>query len=165
MKKPLPSQARLRELLDYDPLTGGLVWKFGRGGEAAGSPACYRMAKYLGICVDYEKYVAHRVIWVWMTGEDPGDMEIDHIDRDPRNNRWDNLRLADVGQNRSNVAARNKTGLPKGVFPSSAKCESYFARIQRNGKKHYLGTFNTPEEAHEAYCQAAAHLHGEFAAA
>ena len=53
------------------------------------------------------------------------------------------------------AAARNKTGLPKGVFQTSAKRESYFARIQRNGKRHYLGTFNTPEEAHEAYCKAA----------
>ena len=159
MKKPLPSQARLRELLDYDPLTGGLVWKSGRGGTTgiAGFDSDYRK-----ITIDYEIYVEHRIIWMWMTGEDPGEMEVDHIDRDCSNNKWSNLRLATVSQNRSNVAARNKTGLPKGVFPNKT---GYFARIQRNGKKHYLGNFSTPEEAHQAYCVAATDLHGEFAAA
>ena len=54
------------------------------------------------------------------------------------------------------AAARNKTGLPKGVFQTSAKRDSYFARIQRGGKRRHLGTFDTPEEAHQAYLEAAA---------
>ena len=164
MKKVLPSQARLKELLDYDPLTGGLVWKSGRGGQEAGTPAGNRLPgrnKYLQVGIDYQRCLVHRIIWVWMTGEDPGEMEIDHIDRNPLNNRWHNLRLASVSQNRTNVSVRNKTGLPKGVFPNGS---GYMARIVKDRKKHYLGQFKNPDEAHQAYCKAAADLHGEFAA-
>ena len=163
MAKPLPSQARLKELLDYDPQAGVLVWKINRRGLVAGQLAgvSNTRTKYLVVGVDYESYVAHRIIWMWMTGEDPGDLEVDHIDHDRLNNRWTNLRLATVNQNRSNVAARNKTGLPKGVFPNGQR--SFMARIRKDGEVYYLGSFETAEEAHQAYCEASEALHGNFA--
>ena len=162
MRKPLPSQARLKELLDYDPQSGVLVWRINRQGLVAGQLAgVVSNGKYLHVGVDYGKYLAHRIIWMWMTGEDPGDQEIDHIDHDRLNNRWSNLRLATVNQNRSNVAARNKTGLPKGVFPNGQR--SFMARIRKDGEVYYLGSFETAEEAHQAYCEAADALHGNFA--
>ena len=45
---------------------------------------------YRKLTFDREIYLSHRIIWMWMTGEDPGEMEVDHIDRDRFNNRWSN---------------------------------------------------------------------------
>ena len=163
MKKPLPSQARLRELLDYDPLSGGLVWKsHQRRTDYIGRPAGSTKPGYVRVSLDQQFYAAHRLIWVWMTGEDPGALEVDHIDRDRQNNRWDNLRLATVSQNRMNCAVKSRSGLPKGVKHNKGR---FGARIVVDKVDHWLGTFDTPEEAHQAYCSAAADLHGEFAAA
>jgi hypothetical protein len=36
------------------------------------------------------------------------------------------------------------------------------SQIKINGKTKHLGLFETEIEAHEAYCKAAAELHGEF---
>ena len=97
-----------------------------------------------------------------MTGEDPGEMEVDHKDRDRQNNRWDNLRLATVSQNRMNCGIKSRSGLPKGVKFNKGR---YGARIVVDKVDHWLGTFDTPEEACQAYKAAANDLHGEFAAA
>lgn len=47
---------------------------------------------------------------------------------------------------------------PRGVRPYGAKFQ---ALIRHNGKQHYLGTFLTPEEAHEAYKARYEELHGK----
>jgi hypothetical protein len=161
MTNPLPSQARLKELLDYDPLTGGLVWRVRRANKAAGSSAGgEQKSGYTTICIDYKHFYAHRLIWVWQTGEDPGDLQVDHKDRNRRNNCWVNLRLASHGDNCSNTLRQNKTGLPRGVFRNKKR---FMSQISKHGKLTHLGTFDTPEEAHQAYSEAAARLHGEFA--
>ena len=117
---PLPSQARLKELLDYSPLTGGLVWRVRRyrskvqKGEPAG---CWSTSdKYLRIRIDGNLFLAHRIIWKWQTNEDPSTKEVDHRDRDRTNNRWVNLRLAEHSQNMVNAPGHSKLGLPKGVY-------------------------------------------------
>ena len=162
-KKPLPSQARLKELLDYDPQTGGLVWKHHqRRTDFIGKPAGTHKSRYSYVSIDNTTYAIHRIVWCWMTGEDPGNLEIDHIDRDRHNNCWTNLRLATVSQNRSNCGTKSRSGLPKGVKKNR---DGFGARITVNHVVHWLGTYNTPEEAHEAYKEAALTLHGEFAAA
>ena len=158
MFKPLPSQARLRELLDYDPLTGGLVWKSHQKPAGNITPGGRQ-----SLMLDYQNYQAHRLIWMWMTGEDPAEKEVDHIDRNPLNNCWDNLRLATHSQNMTNCKGKSRSGLPKGVQKQQLS-NRFMSRIRKDGKVHYLGTFDTPEEAHQAYCAAAADLHGEFAA-
>jgi len=118
-KKELPSQDRLSQLLDYDAETGLLAWRArpiemfspvnGRtasncmavwNAKYAGREAGCRKI-YIGIKIEGQFYVAHRVIWKMMTGMEPD--EIDHIDRDKHNNKWANLR--DVGHS---VNMRNK---------------------------------------------------------
>jgi hypothetical protein len=88
------------------------------------------------------------------TGEDVP--LIDHKNRRPTDNRWDNLREATVAQNGANSLGRKGRALPKGV---SLKYGSYYARF---GGFH-LGVFPTEEEASAAYIAHVIGVHGEFA--
>lgn len=98
-----------------------------------------------------------------VTGNDPADSLIDHIDGNPHNNKFANLRIATSRQNQCNQKIRrdNTSGL-KGVSWDS-KRNKWQAGIQIDGKRIALGRFSTKEEAYAAYCEAARRLHGEFA--
>jgi len=86
---------------------------------------------------------------------------IDHIDRNKLNNCRNNLRVATRQQNSANSRSRknNKSGY-KGICLNH---DHWRAQIRVNRKTICLGTFNSPEEAHEAYCKAAVEYYGEFA--
>lgn len=166
MPSPLPSQARLLDMLAYDPTTGQLVWKVIRGGPAqAGSAAgSINQNGYVYIKVDGSQYKVHRIIWKMVTGADPKN-EIDHIDLNKANNAWGNLREALPSQNCGNCPGKpRKNGLPKGVSIGNCK-KRYKARIQVRGKHYHLGVFDTPAQAHEAYMAAARDKFGAFARA
>ena len=90
---------------------------------------------------------------------------VDHINRDPFDNRRANLRIATKSTNGMNRPAQaNNTSGYKGVARHS-KTGKWRAYITAGGKTRHLGLFQTPEQAHEAYVQAAGELHGEFACA
>ncbi len=101
----------------------------------------------------------HRQIMGLQYGER---LYVDHADGDGLNNRKVNLRICTQMQNSYNrgANANNKLGF-KGVhfYPKTKK---YAAHITANHKRIHLGYFNTPEEAHEAYCKASALHHGKF---
>jgi len=154
----------LRELLDYDPETGVFKWrKTGRGRKRVEAGAARRDGRVV-IRINKKLYLRSRLAFLWMTGEWPGDrLEVDHIDGDPTNDRWDNLRLATSSQNKHNRRARkeSRSGLKGAIWHE--RDQSWAARIMVDGRNLALGTFKTPEEAHQAYC-AAAELHfGTFA--
>lgn len=121
---------------------------------------------YIRVRIDGREYRAHRIIWEMHNGPIPEGMLIDHIDGDTKNNKLDNLRLATRQQNNAN---RTKTtlnctvgaGLPKGVIKTSSG--KFRARISYYGENYSLGTYDTAEQASEAYCEAAGILNGEFA--
>jgi hypothetical protein len=143
--KILPPVEYLRERLDYTPETGELRWKNG---------------KRAGAVILDGRYRVHRVIWKWMTGEEPPD-SIDHADRNDRNNRWDNLRVATpTDQVRNRQRPRGSTNPYCGVYQSSKG--SWIARIRISYKMHNLGSFPSPEEAAAAYEVAARKTHGVF---
>lgn len=113
-----------------------------------------------------QKYRLHRIIMERILGRPLGPTEIvDHIDCDKLNNRRSNLRLTTPAGNVWNQPRRrtNKTGF-KGVYVQ-VECNRtwYRAALVVEGKRIHLGLFNTPEEAHAAYCEAAKKYHGEFA--
>ena len=88
---------------------------------------------------------------------------IDHINNDPSDNRWKNLRPATKSQNQMNVKRiKSNTSGHKGVTWSKAS-QKWRASIKANGKQFHLGVFEQIEDAVRAYADAAARLHGEFA--
>lgn len=170
----MPELAFVRECLDYDPDTGIFVWRkrprshfvSDRGewqwnAKFAGKPAGYWSRGYLTIRLKGPLYMAHRLAWLMVYGDEPT-MGIDHIDGSPTNNRIANLRLATQSQQRFNARPRtySRTGV-KGVTLNSDG-RGYDARITIDGKTQYLGYFRSVEAAAEARRQAAAALHGEF---
>ena len=87
---------------------------------------------------------------------------VDHINENKRDNRRCNLRMATHAENMRNkgVQSNNKTGY-KGVSIHNGTGK-YIAMIGLNRKQIYLGLYETAEDAHKAYCEAARRLHGEF---
>ena len=158
------TQARLRELLTYDPETGLFIRNIGRSGPGAraGNVAgCDNGAGYIRIYVDGAPYKAHRLAWFYVHGEWPE--EIDHKNGVRCDNRLVNLRPVTRAQNNKNNGRyrTNTTGL-KGVtlYKPNGK---WRAQIQSDGAKIALGYFDTPEQAFAAYADAARRLHGEYA--
>jgi hypothetical protein len=172
--RPLPPLELVRELFDYDKESGIVTWKTPRTnrvkkGNAVGVRCKSNCKDYLKVGISYNGghagYKLHRVIWLFVTGEDPGLLQIDHIDGNGLNNSFANLRIANGSENLCNCERRkdNRSGF-KGVGWSKQK-KKWRARIAFNGRQRELGFFDTPELAHMAYAAAAAELHGDFARA
>ena len=153
----LPSLAYLRENLDYDPETGILTWARGRVGVSKGKRAGHRNKVGVQVMLHGTGYLAHRIIWKWMTGEDPPS-SIDHIDRDNFNNSWSNLRAATPLEQCHNRAGWGK--YLKGVQKNGS---GFAASIRIDGKQLHLGQYKTEQEAHDRYKEVASSIHREFA--
>ena len=155
----------LMGILRYIPESGIFTWvkppahQTLKSGDLAGY---LRDNGYWYIKINRRAYSAHRLAWLYVHGEWPTHL-IDHINGIKSDNRIENLRQANKSQNCANGKLRthNTSGL-KGVSKFKNK---WRAQITHNQVVIYLGLFNTKEEAHEAYLQAAQRLHGEFAKA
>jgi hypothetical protein len=91
------------------------------------------------------QYPAHRVIWKMVTGNDPSPLTIDHIDRNPFNNKWENLRLADAKLQSQNREWKKTKG-HKGISFHKAT-QKWSVRITQGKTRRYLGVYKTKEEA------------------
>lgn len=143
-----------KRVLDYDPDTGDFTWKFRQGRQQAGTIAGTVRGKYCYIRVYGEVRLAHRAAFAWVHGFWPTH-QIDHINGDKQDNRIVNLRAATSQQNAANTprCKDNTTGF-KGVR-RARKAGKWWAYIYVDGHDKYLGTYDTPEAAHEAYLKAA----------
>lgn len=166
--RPLPSRARVMELLEYEPDTGLFRWRCSRGHGAArvvrGAVAGTPIKGHLAVGIDGGRYYLHRLAFLVMTGEWPSE-DVDHISGVKHDNRWANLRAASRSQNNENQRRAHKQsshgylGVVRANRPAGVL---WMARIQVGGSVKHLGCFAGPKEAHEAYLQAKARLH-EFA--
>lgn len=136
--------ARLKELIEYDPLTGDFWWRVTVGPMAmAGSRAGTRKkGSRSQIRVDGIIYKSHRLAWLYMTGEWPTH-QVDHMDGDPSNNKWDNLRSVTNTINNRNKSLnyKNKTGVA-GVCLDPSKRKPTWCAYIKDGKKIHLGAFD-----------------------
>ena len=157
------TQQELRELLHYDPETGHFTWIKHRGRVAAGSRAgSIRGEGYEQIMLGGKAYQSHRLAWLWTTGEWPA-TQVDHRNGMRNDNRWENLRLASHAENQWNTGVRadNASGF-KGVSRPRGRAK-WQAHINEGGRRKYLGSFDSPEEAAQVASAARQATRGEFA--
>ena len=154
--------ARLRELLHYDPETGIFTNRIKRSrkivaGQAAGS--INKILRYVVIGIDGDTWLAHRLAFLWITGEWPKG-KADHRAGDRANNRWANLRDLTHAANIQNVttARRNNTSGMLGASRDK-RGGKWRAAIVVNYKQVHIGTYSTAELAHAAYVEAKRRLH------
>lgn len=139
---------RIKELLDYDPDTGGFRWLRTKGrmraGQAAGATDTYG---YRVIRADGVLYKAHRLAWLYVHGCWPEGL-LDHINREPGDNRIANLREATQSENMHNANRHSKSGVP-GVRWRADRSR-WVAQIRVGYRQHVLGSFPTKQEAIDA---------------
>ena len=157
------TQARLKQLFKYDPLTGLFLRLVTTNSRAvAGTLAGTVDGKgYLHIRIDGEIYRCHRLAWLYVYGEFPED-SIDHINLNRTDNRICNLRKASDTENKynRNCLSTSKSGV-KGVSWSASR-KKWVAQISDNNCTIYLGRYSTIEGAKAAYDAAAKKMHREY---
>lgn len=149
------SQEYLKSRLSYDPVSGIFTWLpkpsnpqwTGRhSGRVAGTIQSkgngYRR---VSIVLDGRSFKAHRLAWLYMTGENPP-KEIDHENRDATDNRWDNLRDSLGANQRNKSKQRNNTSGFTGVSWSKISGK-WGARVWDGPVYRHLGLFEAKEAA------------------
>ena len=148
---PALTKETLQKHMRYDQESGHLIWVVPTGhrakaGQVAGvvQSAGYGLVAILG-----KRYLVHHLVWLYHHGElPPKHLDIDHKDGDRANSRIENLRLVSRTENLAGGRGRSNPILP-GVMPTPSG--RYASAVHINGKRVYLGTFDTPEEAHEVH--------------
>ena len=143
------TQTQLLELLNYNPFTGDFTWRVRRRGTKGAVAGSIQIRGYVRIRIDGRDYMAHRLAFLWMTGEFPED-GVDHISGVKSDNRWSNLRPADQALNQRNCSRRidNTSGVT-GVswYKSSSKWTGQI--VDDTGRNLNLGHY---EDWFEAVC-------------
>jgi hypothetical protein len=154
--KPLPSQALIAHLFDYDPETGNMRWRArhthtcAKGViDQAGHAHGYRVVTFYK-----HTWLQHRLIWKLMTGVDPDpDKALDHIDEDPGNNRWVNLREISRSENVYRSSKHKRTSWARSIRKmKSGGFQVIMGRARtvegvRTTEHHHVGVFDTEAEA------------------
>lgn len=153
------SQEYLKSRLSYDPESGVFTWK-ARSGQAqwnsrhAGKIAGTAQKKGNGyrrisITLEGRFFKAHRLAWLYMTGEQPP-VEIDHKNRDATDNRWENIRDSEgLNQKNKSMQRNNKSGVT-GVSwskPSGKWCARVWCGTGADKCYKHLGLFTSVEAA------------------
>jgi hypothetical protein len=120
---------------------------------------------YVYTAVEGRQYLVHRLAVLYVTGEWPKN-EVDHRNGIRHDNRYSNLRQVTVNQNRQNSLGQRKR---KGPYPGVYEVEraktanKFVAQIKKDGKVHYLGTFDSDSDARKARVKAEVRMFGAYA--
>lgn len=148
----------VKELFDYNPKTGVVLWKGHKYKKHNGKPAGTRRKDSEGLILQFTvdgkqlRFQGARIIWYLHTGEDPGDFCIDHINGDRNDNRFQNLRLATHQQNNWNR---------RGVSPCLRHRNRWVVDI-RIGDKRIRRSFKHKQDAIDFNKAERERLQGEF---
>ena len=147
--KPTPSQVLLKKVFDYNQETGIVTWK--KTNKEAGyiDTTGYRRIRFKG-----RLYLSSRLIWKWMTGEEPKNT-IDHINRVRTDNSWANLKEATMSEQRANK--HHSGGWGKGYYKNGSGFE---VRVRKGGKIVFSKTVKTEEEAIALRASKRLEIHG-----
>lgn len=157
------TQEHLKSVIGYNPATGEFKKIKCKRTDWIGKIAGTHNRKgYRTVSIDNTPYLAHRLAWLYMTGEWPK-ANIDHINGIKDDNRFCNLRESNYSQDMHNQGKRkhNTSGYKGVTYNKNAK--KWVAQIRINWEMKYLGLFTSPENAATAYNFAAEKYHGEFA--
>ncbi|KXJ56550.1 MAG: hypothetical protein AXW12_00525 [Thalassospira sp. Nap_22] len=157
------TQEELKAILSYDQETGAFTWLSAHGPMPKGMTAgTLNKTGYIHIQINGRRYGAHRLAWLWMTGEWPK-RQIDHRNNIRNDNRWTNLRKATKSQNCANSLTykTNTTGF-RGVSWHQ-RDQVYIAAIGGRVNRRHIGTFRSKEDAARAYDEVAKDIFGDFA--
>ena len=103
MSDHIITQSLLKELFHYCHQSGEFTHVSKRIGVTQGAIAgCKTGNGYIRISVYRKLYLAHRLAWMYVTGEWP-EYQIDHINRNRSDNSFINLREATISDNHKNI--------------------------------------------------------------
>lgn len=128
-----------------------------------GIPVCAKRGNgYISLNIAGTQMYAHRVAWLFVHGYLPSG-DIDHINRDKKDNRICNLREASRSENQRNhpLTPANTSGY-KGVRRNK-KSMKWVAFMRINKKQTHLGSFSNLEDALAARRKAEDRHCGQFA--
>lgn len=159
--RPFIDPAKIRRLLAYERETGTFRWNVNkssnaRKGQLAG---CNKEDGRRIIRIDGRLEFGNRLAWVYVTGQQPVGV-IDHIDGDPSNDSFSNLRDVSHSENLQNQKRPRSDNKLNALGVSWDKGRKKFrAQINVNGENRFLGRFITIDLAKEAYMKAKAEMH------
>jgi hypothetical protein len=145
------TQERLKEILNYDPLTGKFTriktnsYKLKPGCEAGSKP---KKSGHIFIQVDKDLHLAHRLAWLYYYGEYPK-RDIDHINGNASDNRIKNLRNCETHQNLFN---RDKQKNNKSGYKNVSWCTAmnkWVVRLMIDKKYKTIGYYDNVDKANE----------------
>lgn len=119
---------------------------------------------YLAVRLDGQNLLVQKLLYEAYIGVVPDGFCLDHIDGNRNNNSLSNLRICSKEQNNQN-RSKNQTrvdAIPfKGVYKTPEG--RYESKLKSKGVRHYMGRFDSMEEAAIAYNERALQVFGDFA--